>query len=79
MTEQLQLEENAMEKVKLLVNAELVHNWIQRYEGMRDCPLAELSASCRAALKRASIKHHHEGQAAGEAAQFPDELWAKEN
>ena len=73
-----------MEKVKLLVDAELVHNWIQRYEGMRDCPLAELSASCRAALKRASIKHHHEGQAAGEAArelaaQFPDELWAKEN
>ncbi len=72
-----------MEKVKLLVDAELVHNWIQRYEGMRDCPLAELSPKCRAALRRASVKHHQEGQTAGEAAhalaiQFPDELWAKE-
>ncbi len=64
------------------VDAELVHNWTQRYAGVTTGQLGELSEKVRAALLEAHQAHNAKGEDARElakqlAAQFPDQLEAE--
>ena len=60
-----------------VIDAETVHNWRQRYE---DLPhYADLSESCKWAIRGAWDAHHRNGADARQeaerlAAQFPEEL-----
>jgi len=62
------------------VDAELIHNWSQRYIHIKDGQLGELSQEIRAAFLRAHVHHHRDGDNARElaealAAQFPGRLF----
>lgn len=61
------------------VDAELVHNWSQRYIHVRTGQLGELTQDIRADILRAHMRHHRDGTSATEeamalAAQHPGRL-----
>jgi hypothetical protein len=63
------------------IDAELIHNWTQRYISMRTGQLAELSQDIRADILRAHMRHHRDGEDATElaaevAAKHPGLLYA---
>jgi len=51
------------------VDAELIHNWSQRYISVRHGQLGELSQNIRADLLRAHMAHHRDGRNAQELAE----------
>jgi len=51
------------------VDAELIHNWSQRYISVRPGQLGELSQNIRADLLRAHMAHHRDGRNAQELAE----------
>lgn len=64
----------------MMIDAEPVHNWSQRYSHIRTGQLGELSQEVRAAILRAHVQHHRDGLNASEAAkalaeQFPGRLY----
>jgi len=68
-----------MNTTAMKIDAEIVHNWTQRYIHVRTGQLGMLSQDVRAALLRATMSHHRDGRDAQElalelAAQFPTKL-----
>ena len=63
------------------VDAEMIHNWTQRYSHLRSGQLGELSSDVRADLLRAHMAHNRDGRDAQElaaelAAKHPGRLYA---
>jgi len=52
----------------MAIDAELVHNWSQRYAGVRHGQLAELTQDQRADILRAHVRHHRDGTDAADEA-----------
>jgi len=70
-----------MNRQPMKVDAELIHNWSQRYIHVRTGQLGELSQDIRADLLRAHMAHHRDGRNAQElaeevAAKHPGLLYA---
>ena len=64
-----------MNSSKITLDAELIHNWSQRYSGLPYFNV--ITASQRAAIQAAHLRHHREGDNAQElavaiTAQFPE-------
>ena len=63
----------------MMIDAEIVHNWSQRYIHTRTGQLGELSQDIRADLLRAHMRHHRDGTDAADearalAAKYPGRL-----
>jgi len=66
---------------RMKVDAELIHNWSQRYIHVRTGQLGELSQDIRADILRAHMAHHNNGENAADlakqvAAKHPSFLYA---
>jgi len=73
--------ENKMNAERMQINDELVHNWSQRYSNVRTGLLGGLPQDVRAAIMRAHLAHHQDGDDAATlarqlAAKFPMHLIA---
>ncbi len=67
---------------KMVVDAELIHNWSQRYADVRTGQLGELPDYIRADLLRAHMAHHRDGRNATElakevAGKHSGRLWSR--
>jgi len=67
---------------KILIDAELIHNWVPRYSHCRTGPLGELPQDVRADILRAHMAHNRNGRDAQElavevAARHPGLLYAE--
>ena len=62
------------------VDAEMIHNWSQRYIGLTYGQYAEIPHDIRADLMRAEMRHHRGSDAQAEAnalaAKYPGQLYA---